>query len=68
MIENGNHQKFLEFLEQRIRSHDKDIERLCNAHYQGFIDSILELHNVREEAKELKVVLRCHVVVDLAVC
>jgi len=42
-------------LEQIIRTHDRDIEKLCNAHYQGFIDSIRELLLVRSEAQDLKV-------------
>lgn len=40
-------------LENRIRSHDKDIERICNLYYQGFIDSIRELLQVRSQAKNL---------------
>ena len=55
IIEEGKHEKFLEHLEQRIKSHDRDIEKLCNAHYQGFIDSIRELLHVRSEAQDLKV-------------
>lgn len=55
IIEDGKHDQFLEQLEQRIRSHDRDIEKLCNAHYQGFIDSIRELLHVRSEAQNLKV-------------
>lgn len=55
IIEDGRHQRFLDHLEQRIKGHDRDIEKLCNVHYQGFIDSILELHNVRAEAQDLKV-------------
>lgn len=42
-----------EQLESRIRSHDKDIERICNLYYQGFIDSIRELLQVRSQAKNL---------------
>ena len=42
-------------LEQIIKTHDRDIEKLCNAHYQGFIDSIRELLLVRSEAQDLKV-------------
>lgn len=40
-------------MEQRIRSHDKDIERICNLSYQGFIDSIQELLQVRTQAHQL---------------
>ncbi|XP_012286848.1 exocyst complex component 6B isoform X4 [Orussus abietinus] len=42
-------------LVERIKSHDKDIERMCNHHYQGFIDSIRELLRVRSQAEQLKV-------------
>ncbi|CAG2064981.1 unnamed protein product, partial [Timema podura] len=43
----------MERLDSRIKSHDKDIERMCNYHYQGFIDSIRELLQVRSQAKSL---------------
>ncbi|XP_068152468.1 LOW QUALITY PROTEIN: exocyst complex component 6 [Drosophila tropicalis] len=50
----GNNTKVIgEQLEQRIRSHDKEIERICNLYYQGFIDSIQELLQVRTQAKQL---------------
>ncbi|XP_055377607.1 exocyst complex component 6 [Condylostylus longicornis] len=42
-----------EQLDSRIRSHDKDIERICNLYYQGFIESIRELLQVRSQAKHL---------------
>ena len=42
-------------LEERIRVHDKDIERMCNYHYQGFIESVNELLKVRGEVRKLKV-------------
>ncbi|XP_011874508.1 PREDICTED: exocyst complex component 6B isoform X1 [Vollenhovia emeryi] len=47
------HQKFMEKLDDRIKAHDKDIERMCNHHYQGFIDSIRELLQVRSQAQQL---------------
>lgn len=47
------HQKFMEKLDERIKAHDKDIERMCNHHYQGFIDSIRELLQVRSQAQQL---------------
>ncbi|KAF2884289.1 hypothetical protein ILUMI_21881 [Ignelater luminosus] len=53
IYDNGEHSEFQEKLEQRIRHHDKDIERLCNVYYQGFIDSIRELLEVRSQAKKL---------------
>ncbi|KAL2731389.1 exocyst complex component 6 isoform X1 [Vespula squamosa] len=53
-IYDGNeHEKFLEKLDERIKAHDKDIERMCNHHYQGFIDSIRELLQVRSQAQQL---------------
>ncbi|KMQ87316.1 exocyst complex component 6 [Lasius niger] len=47
------HQKFMEKLDDCIKAHDKDIERMCNHHYQGFIDSIRELLQVRSQAQQL---------------
>uniref|UniRef100_A0ABD2XLZ0 Exocyst complex component n=1 Tax=Trichogramma kaykai TaxID=54128 RepID=A0ABD2XLZ0_9HYME len=53
-IYDGNeHQKFMQKLDERVKSHDKDIERMCNHHYQGFIDSIRELLQVRTQAQHL---------------
>lgn len=49
------HGEFMDKLEERIRVHDKDIERMCNYHYQGFIESVNELLKVRGEARKLKV-------------
>ena len=46
---------FLQLLEGRIRQHDKDIERMCNHHYQGFIESVNELLKVGSDARKLKV-------------
>ena len=51
--------EFMEKLEERIRMHDKDIERMCNYHYQGFIESVNELLKVRGEARKLKVWDEC---------
>ncbi|RXM30338.1 Exocyst complex component 6B [Acipenser ruthenus] len=48
------HGHFMEKLEGRIRNHDRDIEKMCNFHYQGFVDSITELLKVRGEAQKLK--------------
>ncbi|XP_071090028.1 exocyst complex component 6B-like isoform X1 [Haliotis cracherodii] len=46
--------KFQETLDTRIKSHDREIERMCNYHYQGFIDSIRELQQVSGDAAKLK--------------
>lgn len=43
----------MEKLDERVKSHDKDIERMCNHHYQGFIDSIRELLQVRTQVQQL---------------
>ncbi|XP_069351066.1 exocyst complex component 6B isoform X4 [Eulemur rufifrons] len=48
------HGRFMEKLETRIRNHDREIEKMCNFHYQGFVDSITELLKVRGEAQKLK--------------
>ncbi|XP_053314068.1 exocyst complex component 6B isoform X2 [Spea bombifrons] len=48
------HGHFMEKLEARIRNHDREIEKMCNFHYQGFVDSITELLKVRGEAEKLK--------------
>ena len=45
----------MEQLEKRIKHHDKEIERMCNTYYQGFIDSIRDLQLVRNQAKNLNV-------------
>nr|XP_009301356.1 exocyst complex component 6B isoform X3 [Danio rerio] len=48
------HGLFMEKLEGRIRNHDREIEKMCNHHFQGFVDSITELLKVRGEAQKLK--------------
>lgn len=53
------HGRFMEKLEARIRNHDREIEKMCNFHYQGFVDSITELLKVRGEAQKLKVRESC---------
>ncbi|XP_011412112.2 exocyst complex component 6B isoform X2 [Magallana gigas] len=47
-------EKFKESLSDHIKNHDKEIERMCNYHYQGFIDSIRELLKVSCDAAQLK--------------
>lgn len=46
--------KFIDTLDNRIKQYDKDIERMCNFYYQGFIDSIRELQQVENQASRLK--------------
>ncbi|XP_023341493.1 exocyst complex component 6B [Eurytemora carolleeae] len=54
VYESGDHEGFLERLEQRIKKHDGDIEKMCSHHYQGFIDSVRDLLRVRSDASLLK--------------
>ncbi|XP_032889489.1 exocyst complex component 6 isoform X6 [Amblyraja radiata] len=49
------HKRFMEKLEARIRNHDREIEKMCNFHHQGFVDAITELLKVRSDAGKLKV-------------
>uniref|UniRef100_A0A667Z0X3 Exocyst complex component n=1 Tax=Myripristis murdjan TaxID=586833 RepID=A0A667Z0X3_9TELE len=50
------HGLFMEKLDGRIRNHDREIEKMCNHHFQGFVDSITELLKVRGEAQKLKLI------------
>lgn len=45
----------MEKLDTRIRNHDREIEKMCNFHHQGFVDAINELLKVRADAEKLKV-------------
>ncbi len=51
----GDPQKFQDRLDARIKAHDKEIERMCNYHYQGFIESVRGLLQVRGDVENLKV-------------
>ena len=55
MYESDGQGDFLEKLEEHSIAQDKEIERMCNFHYQGFIASVHELIRVRTDARELKV-------------
>lgn len=55
IYDGDEHEKFLEKLDARISDHDREIEKMCNFHYQGFIDCIRELLQVRSKAQKLKV-------------
>ena len=54
VYESGQHEMFLGRLEERIKKHDKDIEKMCSHHYQGFIESVRDLLRVRSQATQLK--------------
>lgn len=68
IYDGDEHQKFMERLDARIKSHDRDIERMCNFHYQGFIDSIRELLQVRSQAKKLNVSISVKCTVLISEC
>ncbi|KAJ8965010.1 hypothetical protein NQ314_004408 [Rhamnusium bicolor] len=53
IFDNDEHIEFKKKLEKRIKHHDKDIERLCNVYYQGFIESVRELLEVRSQSNKL---------------
>ena len=55
MYEGPEPEKFLDRLDARIKSHNKEIERMCNHHYQGFIESVHSLLQVRSDVEKLKV-------------
>ena len=56
LYEGDEQEDFLQSLSTRIKNHEKDIERMCNKNYQGFIESVSELHKVKSDALKLKVV------------
>uniref|UniRef100_A0A674NTM3 Exocyst complex component n=1 Tax=Takifugu rubripes TaxID=31033 RepID=A0A674NTM3_TAKRU len=47
------HKRFMEKLDARIRNHDREIEKMCNFHHQGFVDAITELLKVRADSEKL---------------
>uniref|UniRef100_A0A1B0DDY8 Exocyst complex component EXOC6/Sec15 N-terminal domain-containing protein n=3 Tax=Phlebotomus papatasi TaxID=29031 RepID=A0A1B0DDY8_PHLPP len=53
ILEGTDQASLCEQIDARIRNHDKDIERICNIYYQGFIESIRELLQVRTQTKNL---------------
>lgn len=55
IYDGDDHAKFLEKLRARIDDHSGEIQKMCNFHYQGFIDSINELLQVKNQAAKLKV-------------
>lgn len=45
----------MEKLDVRIKNHDREIEKMCNFHHQGFVDAITELLKVRADSEKLMV-------------
>lgn len=54
LYEEEEQESFHESLTMRIKAHEKDIERMCNKNYQGFIESVGELLKVKSDAMKLK--------------
>lgn len=55
VYESDNQTDFLHKLDQHSKDHEKEIERMCNFHYQGFVESVNELIRVRSDANKLKI-------------
>ncbi len=53
VYESDTQEGFLRRLEDRVSSHDAEIEKMCNHHYQGFISSVQDLLGVRADAAKL---------------
>ncbi|KAF8363690.1 sec-15, partial [Pristionchus pacificus] len=54
IYESGDVTKFSRGLEHRIHQYDKNIQRVCSHHYQGFIDSMKQLMQLREKCEAIK--------------
>ena len=54
VYEDDGHTTFIEKLDQHSQTHEKEIERMCNFHYQGFVEAVNELIRVRSDADILK--------------
>lgn len=55
VYEDDGQTDFLRKLDEHSKGHEKEIERMCNFHYQGFVESVNELIRVRSDANKLKV-------------
>lgn len=58
VYEDDGQGEFLRKLDDHSKSHEKEIERMCNFHYQGFVESVSELIRVRSDAKMLKIQIK----------
>lgn len=59
VYEDDSQSDFLKKLDEHSKDHEKEIERMCNFHYQGFVESVSELIRVRTDANQLKVCIIC---------
>eukprot|EP00111_Clytia_hemisphaerica_P023573 TCONS_00069438-protein len=58
VYESSNESDFLQKLNEHSVNHEKEIERMCNFHYQGFVESVNELIRVRSDANRLKILVK----------
>ncbi|KAI8877265.1 exocyst complex subunit Sec15-like protein [Backusella circina FSU 941] len=54
ITETGKQAVFLEGLDALVRKKDGEIERMCNAHYQEFVQAVDQLLKVRQGSIELR--------------
>lgn len=54
MFEHERDKEFLKTLNFFVRHKDKEIQDICNFHYQDFIHSVDELLNVRMDTTQLR--------------
>ncbi|VDN34027.1 unnamed protein product [Gongylonema pulchrum] len=52
----GDVHKFARALEHRIHHYDKSIQRICSYHYQGYIDSMKQLLQLKTRSLEIKAI------------
>ncbi|PIO54460.1 hypothetical protein TELCIR_24177, partial [Teladorsagia circumcincta] len=50
----GDVRKFSRALEHRIHQYDRNIQKVCSFHYQGFVDSMKELLLLKERCSDIK--------------
>ena len=55
IYDGGNVDRFVSALQQKIRHYDRDIERLCSFHFNGFIEAVQEVLTLREQCRSLRV-------------
>lgn len=55
VYEDDGQTTFIEKLDEHSKCHEIEIERMCNFHYQGFVEAVNELIRVRADANTLKV-------------
>ncbi|KAI9315513.1 exocyst complex subunit Sec15-like-domain-containing protein [Dichotomocladium elegans] len=54
ITETGRQEAFVDQLDALIRKKDGEIERMCNAHYQEFVQAVDQLLKVRQGTAELR--------------